>query len=107
MEFASQKQGTVSIHGKIYLTVQIGKQLWMAEDLKSNQHYEGNSSCYDKNPANCKKYGRLYDWWAAVAIASRIPGWHLPTDEEWMTLEMAVGMSPCQRHNSWYNANAW
>ena len=98
----SEKAGTVSIHGETYRTVQIGKQLWMAENLKSNQHHKGNSCCYDRNPANCQKYGRLYDWEAAVDIASRIPGWHLATDEEWMTLEMAVGMSPSEVRRDGY-----
>jgi uncharacterized protein (TIGR02145 family) len=67
------------------------------------------SWCYDDKPANCGKYGRLYNWSAAMALdpscdsktcASQIKakhrgicpsGFHIPTDEEWDTLISFVG----------------
>ena len=72
--------------GKVYATTKIGKQVWMAENL--NYAMDG-SWCYDDNPANCEKYGRLYTWGAAMDVCPW--GWHLPTSEEWDELENAVG----------------
>ena len=113
--------------GKTYKTVTIGRQIWMAENLnyaytdvfykRDNYTSDSTSWCYDNDPANCAKYGRLYTWAAAMDslgkwskngkkcgyIASCSPtypvrgicpkGWHLPSKEEFGTLIMAVGDS--------------
>ena len=72
--------------GKIYRTVKIGKQVWMAENL--NYKTEG-SYCYKDNPAKCKKYGRLYTWNAAYDACPL--GWHLPSKADFKNLFAAVG----------------
>jgi uncharacterized protein (TIGR02145 family) len=70
---------------------------------------DSTSWCYDNDPANCTKYGRLYTWAAAMdsvktgcgfdktcglsGIVQGIcpTGWHLPDSTEWKTLIAAVG----------------
>ena len=69
-----------------YKTVVIGNQTWMAQNLNYNME---NSSCYNDNPDNCAKYGRLYTVDAAMNACPS--GWHLPSEYEWDTLMNAVG----------------
>jgi uncharacterized protein (TIGR02145 family) len=101
------------IDGNKYKIVKIGKQEWMAENLnvthfingdeipqaKTNEEWikaaeEGKPAwCYyDNNPANGKKYGKLYNWFAVNDPRGLAPkGWHIPTDPEWTALTDYLG----------------
>ena len=102
----------VDIDGNVYRTVKIGRQIWMAENLKVTHYRNGDpipnvtdgnewhylstgAYCeYDNYPVNVKTYGRLYNWFAVADRRKIAPkGWHVPTDEEWKQLEMYLGMS--------------
>ncbi|WP_458449949.1 FISUMP domain-containing protein [Fibrobacter sp.] len=55
--------------GKVYKTFSIKVEgetyTWLAENLN---YAVDNSWCYEDDPANCEKYGRLYSTWAAFDI---------------------------------------
>jgi len=92
-----------------YRVVKIGTQIWMAENLAylpsvspsfsdsdSSPYYyvygyEGSSVSSAMATDNYQNYGVLYNWEAAKTVCPT--GWHLPSDEEWKTLEKYLGMS--------------
>lgn len=108
---------------KEYLTVEIGAQCWMAENLNigtkiaSTQNQTNNGIiekyCYFDSDGNCDTYGGLYQWnemmqYTLYPGASGIcpNGWHLPSDVEWCTLESYVDTSTfiCYQ-TGWRGAN--
>jgi uncharacterized protein (TIGR02145 family) len=116
--------GTVLIDSrdsKTYSTIQIVSQCWMAENLNYGTYVtiatgQGGAGtqkyCYSNNTANCTTYGGLYEWaemmngeTSSSANPSGVQGicpdgWHLPSDDEWKQLEMALGMSSAEANNT-------
>lgn len=80
---ATKNQGNRGIGAQIV----IGAQTWMKENLAVD---DGGKGIYF-NEKNGEYY---YTWEAAVRIAKSIPGWHLPTDEEWVEAAEACGATP-------------
>ena len=97
------------IEGTIYQIVQIGTQVWMAENLKTTKYNNGIAIPYVTDggiwgnltsPGYCwynyqstygNTYGALYNWYAVNTDSLCPTGWHVPTQVEWTTLTDHLG----------------
>ncbi|MGD1046423.1 MAG: fibrobacter succinogenes major paralogous domain-containing protein [Bacteroidota bacterium] len=112
LSLGSHAQTVTDVDGNVYKTVTIGKQIWMAENLKV-KHYRNRKAiplvtnntawnalttpayCYYNNDtSNIAIYGCLYNWYAVIDSNNICPkGWHIPSDSEWMELVTYLGGS--------------
>ena len=121
---------TVTFDDYTYDLVAIGSQCWFAENLRTEHYAngdaipgnltdsewtstssgaqtvygEGSSTVYsgsEDEVTNLETYGRLYNWYAVDDSRGLCPsGWHVPTDGEWMTLEMELGMTSSEANST-------
>ena len=96
------------IVGNDYKTIQIGSQVWLAENLKTTKFNDGTEipfvyntawihftapgyGWYDYDIKNKAAYGALYNW-DAVNTGKLCPtGWHVPSNNEWTVLTTYLG----------------
>lgn len=111
----SKTYGTVKdIDGNVYKTITLGKQTWMAENLRTTRYQNGDSIpnvkektdlslwgnlttgayCAYNNTGNLDSiatFGLLYNGYAITDSRNIAPeGWHVPTDADWDALETFV-----------------
>lgn len=107
----------VDIGGRQYRTCTIGGMVWLAENL--DYKFEVSGSQISLNPSGTPstpaawyynrdelnhgidgtyKCGLLYNWYAVKYLndnrSTLIPGWHVPTNDEWNNLVNEIGSDP-------------
>jgi uncharacterized protein (TIGR02145 family) len=96
---------TTDIDGNIYASIQIGDQIWMAENLKTTHYRNGESLLFgtqgsgsgsyhypNNDPTNVELYGNLYNYDAASDERGVCPeGWHVPSIEDFYVLVADIG----------------
>lgn len=101
----------LDIEGNDYLTQKFGTQEWMIENMQI-KHYNNNDiipvvpgsneltdltygAYYENdyfNPDTIPDFPPQYNWYTVVDPRKVCPeGWHIPTKEEWTTLENFIG----------------
>lgn len=102
----------LSYQNHSYATVAVGEQCWFAENLRSASYTNGDpilgnldattwseadygaQAIYNLDSiSNFASSGRLYNWYAVADARGLCPsGWHVPSETEWQTLELHLGM---------------
>ena len=107
---STPKINTVTdVDGNIYKTIKIGNQTWMAENLRTTKLNDGAQIPYVADPSawdnlwtpgycwynndesNRAKLGGIYNWYVVNTKKLAPVGWHVPTQEEWLTLINYLG----------------
>lgn len=95
---------TDKTNGKVYKTVTIDAQVWMAENLRTSIFNDGTPinrakdykewaieqpacSWYRFDSTREQIYGKMYNWYAVNTGKLCPVGWHVPSKEEWEALE--------------------
>ena len=77
VEWATTVEGAVAIYG---------------ESANCENYAPDIDACDTAQSLNM--YGRLYNWYAVQDDRSLCPSdWHVPSDEEWITMEISLGMT--------------
>jgi len=102
-------QTVMDADSNIYTSVTIGKQIWLAENLKTTKYNDGKviplvsadrvwkeletpAYCWFNNDiSNKEDLGALYNWYAVNTKKLCPKGWHVPTKAEWVTMIIFLG----------------
>lgn len=86
--------------GQEYGVKKLGNLTWMKENLRYDMR--DDSVCFDDDDEACGELGMLYTFNGAMKACPT--GWRLPSDNDWLDLEKALGMPQNQLMVDGYTA---
>lgn len=112
---------TVTYEGQTYNTLQIFSQCWLKENLNVGIMIDSLTDmsdngviekyCYRNMEDSCDIYGGLYQWNELMQYSMSPgsqgicpPGWHIPTDDDWIILGGSVDSQYSIGDPEWYNS---
>lgn len=96
---------TVTIGGRKYPIVQIGRQWWMAENLALEV---GDYKYYLDDKSNYLYKGCYYSGYAITNVASNIPnGWRIPTENDFNSLISVSGSTSQEASSNLRSVSTW
>ncbi len=116
-------EDVVTYHGYDYDIVEIGDQCWFAENLQSFNYRTGHeisqigddigwsnatsgAVCAYPSSSDSAEIGLLYNWWSTVDYRGLCPpGWDIPSDYQWMQLEIELGVPSATIFNIGYRGS--
>ena len=103
--------------GNVYPYITIGNQVWMTENINTTKFTDGTNIAIvqdnlvwgsSSTSAYCSYtgYGKLYNFYAIADTKKLCPsGWHIPSDGEWKTMEIYLGMTQNQADATGFRGN--
>jgi uncharacterized protein (TIGR02145 family) len=127
----AQNTGTFTdtLNGKIYKTVVIGSQTWLAENLNDSTFRNGDPimkvnsirnlrendakgrpawTYYSFDSTDNKNFGKLYNWYALTDPRGIGPnGWRIPSEKDWDSLIQYLGENAAIKLKNNYGWKFW
>jgi len=113
LDINKKDQDSLRYKNSAYATIKVGSLIWMAQNLnaepssgKGHWWCAGDPDEQQHIMENCRMYGKLYDWEAAMNACPDSLGWRLPSNADFKYLSDYLEDAPgILQAGAWWNAS--